>query len=112
VIEQGWRVLDATGTEVGRVDQITGDIEADIFDGITFGDGGTVLTRARYVAAEHVAAIRVGEVALDLSADEVSRLASYTEVASHPLADLAPEPERGGRNPRGGMFSQLFRRGL
>ena len=49
VIEQGWTVLDADGNEVGKVDQVTGDFNADIFDGITVGDGGTVLTRARYV---------------------------------------------------------------
>jgi hypothetical protein len=111
VVQQGWRVLDAEGNEVGKVDQITGDIGADIFDGVTFGDGGTVLTRARYVPAEHVKAIRVGEVELDLSPEEVSRLAPYTEIASHPLADLAPEPEQ-QQNRRGGLFSQMFRRRL
>lgn len=50
MIEQGWSVLDATGNEIGKVDQITGDLNADIFDGITVGDGGTVLTRPKYVS--------------------------------------------------------------
>jgi hypothetical protein len=113
VIEQGWRVLDAQGNEVGKVDRITGDIAADIFDGITFGDGGTVLTRAKYVPAEHIKGIYVGEVALDLSPEQVLQLGAYTETVSKPLADLAPEPDpQQGRRRRGGMFSQLFRRGL
>jgi hypothetical protein len=116
LIERGWSVLDATGNEVGKVDSITGDIGADIFDGITFGDGGTVLTRPRYVPAEHVAAIREGEVALDLDPDAVARLEPYSEPMSEPLADLAPEPEPPpgrGPMPRGGvsrLITSLFGR--
>jgi uncharacterized protein YrrD len=94
VIERGWRVWDAAGNEVGKVDRITGDVDADIFNGITVGDGGTVLTRARYVPAEHVAEIREGEIVLDLSPEEVAELEPYREQVSGPLADLAPEGER------------------
>lgn len=95
MIERGWRVLDAEGNEVGEVDQITGDLDADIFDGLTVSDGGSVLTRPRYVASEHVGAIREGEVTLDLSAQAVARLEPYTEPVSEPLEAL--EPERAGQ---------------
>jgi uncharacterized protein YrrD len=101
VIERGWSVRDADGNEIGKVDQVTGDLNGDIFDGITVGDGGTVLTRTRYVPAEHVAAIYEGEVVLDLHADDAARLAPYSEPVSEPLADLAPKEDstRGGRTP-------------
>src|SRR5690348_12531593 len=94
VIERGWTVLDAAGNEIGKVDQITGDVEADIFDGITVGDGGTMLSRPRYVPSEHVAAIRRGEIALDLSPEEAATLEPYREPVSKPLTALLPEPEQ------------------
>jgi hypothetical protein len=93
VIEPGWRVLDAAGNEIGKVDRITGDLDADIFDGLAVGDGGTVLTRAKYVPSEHVAVIRDGEIVLDLSPEEAAKLEPYTEIPSKPLADLAPKEE-------------------
>ena len=93
VIERGWRVLDAAGNEVGSVDRIVGDVDADIFNGIAFGDGGTVLTRSRYVPAEHVAEIWEGEIVLDLPPEEVAKLEPYQEPISEPLADLAAEDE-------------------
>jgi sporulation protein YlmC with PRC-barrel domain len=64
VVEAGWRVLDADGKKVGVVNEIAGDIEADIFDGVLVGDGGTVLSRTKYVPSEEVAAIYEGEVVL------------------------------------------------
>jgi hypothetical protein len=93
VIERGWRVVDAEGNVVGYVDKITGDVEEDIFDGIAFGDGGTVLTRARYVPAEQVGVIREGEIALLLGADEVATLGPYTESVSEPLVSLLSEED-------------------
>jgi len=92
-IEQGWSVLDAAGDEIGKVDQITGDLNLDIFDGITFGDGGTVLTRARYVPAERVVEILQGEVRLDLSAEQAAQLEPYEEPVVEPLAALEPKAE-------------------
>ncbi len=93
VIERGWSVLDAAGNEIGKVDQITGDVNADIFDGITVGDGGTVLTRVRYVPSERVAEIREGEIVLDLSPEEAAKLEPFREPISEPLADLTPPEE-------------------
>ena len=93
VIEPGWSVLDAAGNEIGKVDRITGDVDADIFDGLAIGDGGTVLTRSRYVAAEHVVAITRGEIVLDLSPEAAAKLEPYTEQVSEPLASLEPQAE-------------------
>jgi sporulation protein YlmC with PRC-barrel domain len=94
VIERGWRVFDADGNEVGKVDAVTGDIDEDIFNGIAFGDGGTVLTRSRYVPAEHVTAIREGEIVLDLRAEDVAALERYTPPVSEPLTALLPDEGR------------------
>lgn len=105
VVEQGWSVLDAAGNEIGKVDRIAGDVEADVFDGIVVGDGGTVLTRARYVPAEHVSAIREGEVVLDLPPAEAARLEPFVEPVSEPLEALAPPDE-----PGGGLLRRLFGR--
>jgi hypothetical protein len=109
VIEQGWTVVSADGVEVGKVDQVTGDVEGDIFDGITFGDGGTVLTHAKYVPSERVAQITRGEIVLDLSADDAAKLEPYTAPVSEPLADLAPEETPSNRG--GGLLGRLFRGG-
>lgn len=117
VMERGWSVVSADGVEIGKLDQVTGDIEADIFDGITVGDGGTVLTRARYVPSEHIARIERGQVTLDLTAEEAANLADYTAPVSEPLADLAPEePPSGGpdgtgagRPLAGGFLMRLLR---
>ena len=94
VIEQGWSVVDADGNEVGKVDQVTGDVNADIFDGITVGDGGTVLTRARYVPSEQIAHIYRGEIVLALSAEEAANLEPYHAPVSKPLVELAQEAEQ------------------
>jgi uncharacterized protein YrrD len=113
VIERGWSVVDADGNEIGKVDQVTGDIEGDIFDGITVGDGGSVLTRVRYVPCEHVAAITRGEIVLDLRADEVAGLEPYSEPVSKRLADLAPEPDESGQGGTpGGRLGMSPNRGL
>jgi hypothetical protein len=62
VMEPGWRVLDAGGHVVGKVVEIEGDPEADIFDGLRVRRH--LLGRTEYVAADDVAEIRQGEVLL------------------------------------------------
>jgi hypothetical protein len=62
MIEQGWRVYDADGSEKGRVAEVLGDHEADIFDGLNITKG--LLSSTDYVPSEHVAAIREGEIHL------------------------------------------------
>lgn len=62
VAERGWRVLDESGDEVGRVDEIRGDAEADIFDGLEVSHG--LLGKTEYVPSERVVEIREGEVVI------------------------------------------------
>ena len=56
LVERGWRVLDANGEQVGKVDEVLGDEQTDIFHGLIVG-GDEVL-------AERVGEIREGEVHL------------------------------------------------
>jgi len=60
VVEQGWKVLDESGNQIGHVHEITGDPEADIFDGVEVSHG--LLERTEYIPSERVVDIRVGEV--------------------------------------------------
>jgi len=87
MIERGWVVRDADGDEIGQVHEVTGDENADIFDGLTIKHG--VLSKDKYVPSEHVAEIREGEVVLDLSRDAVERLETFTEPA--PEEQVLPE---------------------
>jgi uncharacterized protein YrrD len=71
VVERGWRVLGADSAELGKVDEITGDPEADIFDGVVVSRG--LLKSRRYIPSEHVGEITDDEVVrveLDRSAFE------------------------------------------
>jgi len=52
-VERGRAVVASDGSEVGKVDQVLGDPEADIFDGLAVGVG-TVLNRPLYVPSENV----------------------------------------------------------
>jgi hypothetical protein len=75
VIERGWKVLAADGSEVGRVEETLGDEDHDIFDGLSISTG--LLSGRLYVPAERVGEIREGQVSLDLSPSDVERLESY-----------------------------------
>ena len=59
LIEPGWRVVDANGEEIGKVESVTGDQNADIFDGLEVRHG---VLEKRYVPAESVASIVQGEI--------------------------------------------------
>jgi len=87
MIERGWVIRDADGDEIGQVHEVTGDENADIFDGLTIKHGA--LSKDKYVPSEHVAEIREGEVVLDLSRDAVERLETFTEPA--PEEQIVPE---------------------
>ncbi len=72
VVERGWDVVAADGTELGHVDEVVGDTGKDIFNGLVVSSG--VLRPNRYVPAERVAAISDGRVELDVSAEAFERL--------------------------------------
>jgi hypothetical protein len=78
VVERGWIVAASDGNEVGKVDQVLGDPEADIFDGLAVG-AGAVLDRHRYVPSEKVGAIEEGTVHLTVSSEDYGRMAPYEE---------------------------------
>ena len=77
LIERGWAVLDSQGSEVGKVEEIVGDTNRDIFNGLTVATG--LFARGQYVAAEQVAEITDGKVQLRLRKQDVDRLPEHTE---------------------------------
>ena len=60
IVERGWAVTASDGNEVGKVNEVLGDPEADIFDGVEVSHG--LLEKTEYVPSECVVAIRQGEV--------------------------------------------------
>lgn len=74
LIEHGWAVIDPDGTEIAKVVEITGDHNADIFDGLAVGGG--VLSEERYVPSEQVGEIVDGAVHITVRADDLEK---YTE---------------------------------
>jgi hypothetical protein len=77
MIEPGWRVSSADGNDVGRVEAVTGDSNADIFDGLAISFH--LLGARRYVAAEQVAEITDHTVRLALDEAAVEQLPAYEE---------------------------------
>jgi hypothetical protein len=69
VIERGWQVVDADGADLGRVDEVLGDEEADIFNGLRVLTG--TIAASKYVPAEIVGEIVEGRVQLRLAKDEL-----------------------------------------
>ncbi|MDX6408406.1 MAG: hypothetical protein QOE13_1477 [Gaiellaceae bacterium] len=72
MIEPGWKVSDAGGDEVGRVEEVEGDTSADIFNGLLISTG--LFSGSRYVPSEQIGAITEGRVHLLLTGDEVKQL--------------------------------------
>lgn len=62
LVEPGWEVVDADGGSVGKVQEVLGDKNRDIFDGLQVTSG--VLAESRYVPAEEVGGITEGRVQL------------------------------------------------
>ena len=87
MIESGWKVLDAEGDEVGTVDEVTGDENVDIFDGLAIKQG--ILSKDHYVPSENVAQILDGEVHLSLTRAQVEALQTFTEPP--PEEQIIPE---------------------
>ena len=75
VIETGWKVVSTDGQDLGRVQEVLGDQESDIFNGLAVNTGA--LGKPKVVPAENVAEIVEGEITLDLTADAVGRLADH-----------------------------------
>lgn len=56
LVEPGWKVVDAQGRKVGKVDEVLGDEQVDIFHGL--------LVSGKEILAERVGEIREGEIRL------------------------------------------------
>jgi hypothetical protein len=69
LIEQGWAVVDSDGHDLGRVDEVLGDENADIFNGLQVLTG--TLGTPAYVPAERVGEIVEGRVQLRLTKEEL-----------------------------------------
>ncbi|TML42039.1 MAG: DUF2171 domain-containing protein [Actinobacteria bacterium] len=80
MIETGWKVLAADGSEVGEVDEVAGDSSVDIFDGLAIATNA--FGKPRYVPSEQVAEITEGTVRLSLTREQVGRLGEYREPAT------------------------------
>jgi sporulation protein YlmC with PRC-barrel domain len=72
MIEPGWTVVAADGTEVGKVEEVVGDTGTDIFNGLAVST--SLLGRSKYVPAERVGEITEGEVRLDVPAERIEQL--------------------------------------
>lgn len=72
VIARGWPVHAREGHQIGRVEEVVGETEEDIFNGLVVATG---FFTTRYVPAERVRTILEGRVDLDLSAAEINALA-------------------------------------
>ena len=78
-IEQGWNVATSDGVSVGKVAQVEGDKQDDIFDGLAVappGHGSFV-----YVPGEQVATIYPGEVTLTIAAEAIGALEPFHAAA-------------------------------
>jgi hypothetical protein len=87
LIEPGWKVLDASGEEVGSVDEIVGDSSDDIFNGLSVST--SLLGRPRYVPSEQVGEITEGQIRLKLTKEQVERLGEFEEPPT--TAEILPE---------------------
>ena len=87
VIEPGWKVVDAEGQEVGSVDEVAGDSNDDIFNGLSISM--SLLGKPRYVPSEQVGTITEGRVHLKLTKYQIEHLGEFKEPAT--TAEILPE---------------------
>jgi hypothetical protein len=92
MIEPGWKVVAADGTEIGRIHEVAGDENIDIFDGLVITN--SVLGPKKYVPAEVVGDIYEGEVRLKLTGDEVERLSEYEAPGVSEQIDAEKAPNK------------------
>jgi uncharacterized protein YrrD len=77
MIEKPWDVVGSDGEELGTIEEVVGDSNHDIFNGLVVGAG--LLHRPRYVPAELVSEIVEGRVTLAIGQDEFDRLEEHSE---------------------------------
>ena len=97
-IEADAQVFSTEGESVGKVAEVVGDHDADVFTGLALSLRG--LGPKRFVEAERVRGIWPDRVELELTKDEVERLPEHT----------APPVIRVDPTEGGGFFRRLFGR--
>jgi Uncharacterized protein conserved in bacteria (DUF2171) len=91
MIRPGWKVYASDGTEVGAVDEVTGDDGADIFDGLAVAT--SALGQPKYFPAEQIARITEGRIDLSLPREQVEGADAFLEPATS--AVIEPDDHRG-----------------
>ena len=91
MIRPGWKVYASDGTEVGQVDEVAGDENVDIFDGLAVA--ASALAKPKYVPAESVRTITEGRVNLSLSSADFAEASEFLEPATS--AEIEPSDHRG-----------------
>ena len=91
MITPGWKVYASDGTELGSVDEVAGDENADIFDGLAVAT--SALDKPKYVPAERVTTITEGRVNLSLSQAEFEGTSEFLEPATSEV--IEPGDHRG-----------------
>jgi PRC-barrel domain len=77
LIEPGWEVVDENGEHVGKIEEVVGDSEEDIFNGLAVSRG--LLDRPRYVPSERVKEITEGRIRLAFPRADLDRLGEFEE---------------------------------
>jgi hypothetical protein len=70
-LEKGTPVVDATGTEIGKVSEVIADEQKDIFSGIQWRQG--ILGEEHYVPADLIDELTPGAVRLLVSGDDAQQ---------------------------------------
>jgi sporulation protein YlmC with PRC-barrel domain len=86
-IERDARVVAADGSDVGKVAEVVGDPEADIFNGLVVSPGR--LQAHRYLPAERVTGIWPDRVEVAATAEEIEALPPYEQ----PVAERWSTPD-------------------
>ena len=100
MIRPGWKVVSSDGADIGSVDEIAGDEEHDIFDGLAVAR--SALGKPIYIPAESVGQITSDErITLTVSAEQVAGLGEYLEPATSEVIE--------GDNKPGSKVGAAFR---
>ena len=94
VIERGWSVVSSDGTEIGYVEQVVGDSDEDVFNGLSISL--SFFDEPRYVPSEKVGRIFEDRVELELTTDEAKQLDEFLE----PPASLDLDAEKASWSDR------------
>ncbi len=91
LIRPGWKVMSSDGVELGGVDEVAGDDEQDVFDGLAVAT--SALGKPRYVPSEDVGEITQGVVNLSVTHAEAELYGEYLEPAT--TAQIEPDSKGG-----------------